>query len=91
MSQLPPPAFRESPSSGLILPQELSRKRIVWTTDKRKLLDRVGKMLQAEGIAMFLKCTDPVCDGKPMTAIRQIGGGYILQCGHADRVFQKGY
>lgn len=80
--------FREH-ASGLLVPEDISRQREVWTKDERKLLDRATELLRSRAIALQLRCLHPDCqgpDGK-MQFSRDNAGDAILRCGHKDRVF----
>ncbi len=40
-----PHGFRQSPASGLIVPEEHSRQREVWTREERKIFERAMALL----------------------------------------------
>jgi hypothetical protein len=86
-----PSGFRRAVASGLILPEDISRTRDVWTRDEYRLLDRALKLFTAKGMGLLLKCDHPACKSAPIEKIRQPGGGFVLRCAHADRVFTKAF
>ena len=82
-----PAGFRRSPSSGLIVPEDVSRAREVWTRDEWKLLDRCGKLLASRGLRMLMLCdATPACLEKPLVKVKE-PDGFRLQCAHMDRIF----
>lgn len=85
------PAFREH-ASGLIVPEELSRERQVWTKQEAALLDRTVKLLGSRGLLVMFRCTHERCkQAGPITRTRGNGGEMILQCAHCDRVFTRAF
>ncbi len=84
-------AFRLDPNGpGLYVPEPESRARQVWTRDDWKILNRAQKLLQESGVSMILKCDCPSCATAPIEKI-MTPDGFILRCGHADRVFTKAF
>lgn len=81
----PRPAFSRH-ASGLLVPDAVARERQVWTTQERKLIDRVAKLLQARGVAMQMGCRQ--CH-QPLEHVRT-AAGFVMRCPHMDRVFTKG-
>lgn len=80
--------FRQSPSSGLLVPEEVSRERQVWTRDEWKVLDRCGKLLKSRGLQMLMYCeATPECKAQPTLQKIKQPDGFILRCAHADRLF----
>lgn len=86
-----PAGFRRSIDSGLIVPEEQSRLREVWTRDDWKLLNRAATLFSMKGLSLLLKCNHPGCKDQPVEKIHQPDGGFILRCAHCDRVFQKNF
>lgn len=84
-----PPGFRPSVDSGLILPEEQSRERQVWTRDEWRLLERATKMLKSHGLAVQLVCEHDACKGAALEPRRLRDGSFRLRCPHADRVLVK--
>ena len=79
-------SFREH-ASGLIVPDELSREREVWTKDEWKMFDRAMKFLDSKRITVFLACKETrACKEAPIERWRQPDGGISLRCAHKDRV-----
>lgn len=90
MPQLDAPAgFRRSVASGLILPEEISRKREVWTYQEWRTIDKATKLLAERGIQVLMRCSRPECQDKPMERIRRHDGGITLRCNHVDREYTK--
>lgn len=85
-----PVGFRASVTSGLLLPEPLSRDRQVWTRDEWKLLNRAQQLIARKGMRLILKCETPACADAPITKVRE-GDGFLLRCAHADRVFTKAF
>lgn len=79
-------------ASGLLVPDDLARKRQVWTKDEGRLLDRLAKLLNERGMLLNLACQNPKCaqSRKPLERFRMANGDYVLRCECTDRVFQKG-
>ena len=79
-------------ASGLLVPQELSRVREVWTKDEVRLLDRVRLLLVRHQIDLYLGCQDRDCRKQgPIERFRTIDGGMTLRCAHKDRVLQGAF
>lgn len=78
------PGYRQH-ASGLLVPNELSRKREVWTRDEWKVLERATKLLGSRGVDMFLRCENDACKAAPMERIRRNDGGITLRCACTDR------
>lgn len=86
---MPETAFREH-ASGLVVPEELSRERQLWTKSEAALLDRTVKLLGSRGLLIMFRCTHERCKtAGPITRQRGTGGEMILQCAHMDRIFQR--
>jgi hypothetical protein len=87
----PDAAFREH-ASGLIVPAKFSREREVWTRAEWKLLQRLGKMLDAKGVDFYMGCAAPDCRKLgPMQRVELPGGRALLRCAHKDRVFESAF
>lgn len=84
-----PHGFRRSTESGLILPDEISRERMVYSKDDWRVLDRATKLLSSMGITLFLRCDTPACVSSPIERLRRLDGGITFRCQHADRLFMK--
>lgn len=84
------PGFREH-ASGLLVPEEQSRAREVWTKDEARLLERAMKLLKGRGIEVFLRCERSACHGRPIERIRGADGGLVFRCEHADRVLMRAF
>lgn len=83
--------FRVDPNGpGLYLPETESRLREVWTKADWKKLNSAQKVCQRSGLSLILRCEHPACQEAPLTKIRT-ADGFLLRCGHADRVFTKGF
>ncbi len=87
----PRTGFRRSTSSGLIVPEELSRAREVWTRDEWKLFERFTKLAESRGLRLFLGCREESCRKAPIERIRQKDGSILLRCEHKDRVLTKAF
>lgn len=74
-------------ASGLLVPDDVSREREVWTRDEAKILDRAIKLLKARGLSVQLACPKPGCKGDKLEKVRHADGSVILQCHHKDRIF----
>lgn len=86
-----PHGYRRSLQSGLLVPEEISRERQVWTADEGRLLDRAAKLLHRKGINLKMECQREGCQVAPLSKHQTPGGGFILRCEHADRVFTKAF
>lgn len=88
------PAFREH-ASGLIVPEELSRTREVWTFEDWRVLERATKLLESRGLQFFLRCASCAAReqrlGKPITPLERLrrrDGALTLRCGCTEREFR---
>lgn len=84
-----PVGYRRN-DAGLIVPEDISRKREVWTWQEWRDLERVTKRLVARGLAFQFKCQDPRCQDTKLERVRRPDGGITLRCNHLDREFHKG-
>jgi hypothetical protein len=75
--------------SGLYVPDELSRKRIVCTYEDWKKLDRALDVLNRLNLRMKFRCERDGCSA--ITKITTRDGGTVLQCACSDRVFTKAF
>jgi hypothetical protein len=77
-----------STGSGLLVPEEHSRKREVWTRDEGRLLDRATKLLTSRQVKFQMACARDC--GEPMTQqFKQPGGLPVLECGCTTREFAR--
>lgn len=83
-----PTGFRAH-ASGLMVPDELSREREVWSKDEWNVLERATKLLASRGMTVFFGCSDPRCRQAPIERLRRTDGGITLRCAHKDREFRK--
>jgi hypothetical protein len=82
-----PEGFAES-ASGLILPAEHARLRIVVSKDEWRALERaIRKCLGPHRIKFALACDVEGCPDPAIRRVRELDGSMLLRCGHADRVF----
>lgn len=79
-----PTGFRKN-STGLIVPEDISRKREVWTKSEWRILERATKLLKSRDIQIFLRCDQKDCQKEPMERLRRPDGGITLRCQHKDR------
>lgn len=86
-----PKGFRRATSSGLIVPEDISRAREVWTHDEGRKLDWITKLANKRELKLFLGCTHPECQKAPIERIRLANGDWVLRCAHKDRVFVKAF
>lgn len=90
MSQPQPlPAGYRRSALGLILPEEISRERQVFTWQEWRELEKVTKRLTARGIRLLFRCTDARCQAAPIERVRTAEGGISFRCAHADRIYLK--
>lgn len=82
-----PPGYQRS-KSGLILPEEISRRQAV-PREKWKHLERAVKMVRELGVRMLLECENDECKGRPLERVRRIDGGITLRCKHRDLEFTE--
>lgn len=86
-----PKGFRRATGSGLIVPEDLSREREVWTHDEGRLLDRATKLANKRELKLLLACKHPDCQKAPIERLRLPNGDWVLRCQHRDRVFVKAF
>lgn len=82
---LPPPNRGEN-----AIRVDLTRRRVVWTSDEKKKLDRAAKVVASHGDVIRLRCGSPVCPDHAIVLAEE-GTGYrgrVLRCGCTDRVIE---
>lgn len=84
------PAFREHPS-GLLVPNELSRQREVWTKKELRLIGRVTKLMASRNMQIMFACRSPQCADTKIERVRGLAGDFVLRCQCKDRVFQRAF
>lgn len=70
--------------------QTSTRKREVWTTDEKRKLDRISKLLASHGVRMRLTCANETCPDKLVTfrpAEHETTHGE-LSCACTDHIFR---
>lgn len=85
-----PHGFRPH-ASGLLVPEDISRKREVWTKAERKLHDKFLALFKSRGVDLLMRCGNPDCDDRAIKITRNNAGESILQCGCKDRVFTSAF
>lgn len=80
--------YREH-ASGLIVPEDVSRKRIVFTKDETRLIQRALKLLGARGLATFFGCPERSCRRSPVQRVELADGSESLRCDCTDWVLSK--
>jgi hypothetical protein len=81
-----PIGFREG-VAGLLLPDELSRVRIVIGRDEYKAMVRaIEKFLGPHQIKFLMLCDVDGCSSPRIEKMKAPDGSVLLRCGHADRV-----
>lgn len=83
------PAGMRATPSGLIVPEEHSRTRVVMTKDEGRAIDKAAKVLAAKGIKIVLGHTADTCDRAPMHRRRLPNGDYVYECECSTFVFQQ--
>jgi hypothetical protein len=90
----PGEGFRAT-ASGLIVPEELSRTREVWTFDEWRQIERTTKLLESRGMEFFLRCGP--CTARAarrgqappkLERIRRADGALTLRCDCTEREFR---
>lgn len=84
-----PVGFHRSSATGLLLPDDIAREREVWTRDEARLLERATRLLEARGLALYLRCAYPDCVQTPIERFRHGDGGLVLRCAHKDRILSR--
>lgn len=71
------------------VPEATTRQRTVWTTDEKRLLNRISKIFNEHGDKLLLRCGNPLCpdDRIFLHAAPSEPTGAILRCGCTSRVF----
>jgi hypothetical protein len=66
-----------------------TRQRVVWTSDEKKLLNRLSKIFNAHGDKLLLVCGNTTCLEQRMILAQDQSnpGGMVLRCGCSDRCF----
>jgi hypothetical protein len=84
-----PSGFRET-NTGLIVPEEHSREREVWTRDEIKRFRRAQEEAARKGLSLPFLCTHERCRNNPngFTVLKRVNvpGGFELRCEHKIRV-----
>jgi hypothetical protein len=68
-----------------------TRLRVVWTSDERRLLDRLAKIFNMHGDRLQFRCGNETClDDRIILAVdASAPGGAVLRCGCTDRHFVR--
>jgi len=68
-----------------------TRRRVVWTTDERKHLDRCAKDFNVHGDKLQLRCGQMTCPDPTihLAVDFHAPGGAVLRCGCTDRLFSR--
>jgi hypothetical protein len=83
-----PAGFAVAEGSGLIVPEEFKRLRLVVEKDAWKALNRaISKFLGPHRVRFALRCDVEGCPDPEISRERDLDGTMLLRCGHADRVF----
>lgn len=82
-----PKGYQRS-ASGLIVPEEISRRQAVPREDWKQL-ERATKMLKRLGLTIQLSCEQDECKSEPLKRVRRIDGGITLRCKHRDLEFTE--
>jgi hypothetical protein len=72
-------------------PEVSTRRRVVWTREEKRRLDRVAADFNRHGDKFLLRCGNPACPS-PVIALQGDGtdaAGALLRCGCTDRVFSR--
>lgn len=86
--------FREH-ASGLIVPDEVSRTREVWTFEEWRVIERATQLLNSRGLDFFLRCGP--CTARAAAAHtpppilerrRRADGALTLRCDCTEREFR---
>lgn len=80
--------FRTAPSSGLLVPEDVSRAREVWTNDEWRAVKRALAILGSHHVAVFFRCPLPTCREQSLETIN-VNGEMVLRCNHKDRVIRR--
>lgn len=74
-------------SGGLLIN---TRRRVVWTKDEKRLLDRVAKRFNAHGDKLQLLCGNETCPDRRISLAvdDEDPAGRVLRCGCTDRQFR---
>lgn len=70
-----------------------TRKRVTWTKDQWKLLNRTSKLLNDFGDRFVLRCGSPVCPDSTIALIADDSDARkrVLVCGCTVRAVQKDF
>lgn len=79
-------------SSGLMVPSALAdRAVIVLTKDQTKLLARcIAQVMGPAGLKFDLACQHDGCPDPTIVRLRT-ARGFVLRCGHADRILETAF
>jgi hypothetical protein len=68
-----------------------TRAREVWTTDERRLLDRLAKIFNMHGDRLLFECGSECCPNPHIVIALDDSapGGAVLRCGCTDRQFVR--
>lgn len=72
-------------ASGLMVPENIARTRLVCTKDDWKRIDRAFEVFNRLGVRMQFKCEKSGCS--QIVKSRTPDGGTLLRCDCTDRVF----
>jgi hypothetical protein len=86
----PPAAFRAH-ASGLIVPEDISRARDVFTDSESRTINRAVTLLNQHGIEVYFGCPLESCKKRPMEPRRLANGDFVLECEHASHIFTRAF
>lgn len=84
-----PAGMRQSPASGLIVPEAQSRVVETWTKAERRLYNDFMAAMVKRNIDVYLGCPLPTCKRVPIQRLATTDG-FLLRCAHVDRRFSQG-
>ena len=91
MSQGPEPAlpdgFRQT-NSGLIVPEDVSREREVWTDQERMIFQKAVDLATRKGLLMVFTCPHARCAQHAQVRLLATPGGQELVCEHKRRLLE---
>lgn len=78
-------------TSGLIIPQSVSRVREVWTKTEWMTVEKAIDLLAHRGIKFQFACAHPDCKeaGGAMEKRTTDNGEAVLRCAHKDRLLSR--
>lgn len=68
-----------------------TKRRVVWTRDEKRLIDRVSKLFHDRGARLLMECGSALCQAPRFALVADDAepAGRVLACGCTKHVFLR--